>query len=79
MSRYWSNTEQIHTFILPLFTELLVVGIEAETFQDFALILGIHFAVWANQCTSLCPPFSICEMEITLFCDLRWLAGAIAG
>lgn len=48
MSRHRSNRQQIYTFILPLFIEILVVGIEAETFRGFALILGIHFAVWAN-------------------------------
>jgi len=65
MSRHWSNREQIHTFILPLFIEVLAVGIKAETFQGSAQILGIRFAVWTNQRTSLCPSFSIREMEIT--------------
>lgn len=77
MSGHWSNREQIYTFILQLFFEVLVVGIEVETFWGFALILGIHFAVWANQCNSLYPSFSICEMEITLLWDLRWLGWAV--
>lgn len=77
MSMPWSNREKTHTFILPLCVEVLVVGKEGETFWGLALILDIHFAVWANQCTSLCPSFSICETEILLLWDLRWLGSAV--